>query len=192
VFLEGVPESGAPAADWITADPQLVSTVRLKDGGATDIAIVLDDRDEALASIDFDAAWHRWLHLSNLVGWRTDMSGVAVTTWSRLAGSPTPAKDAGSEHPPLPAAWQALADLATAAEIHFIRMLAESGAPVPGMGMEVGTGIPLSFVWPDHRVAIALELTDEETTTVTASGWTLLDPGSDDLATQVAALTGGA
>jgi ATP-dependent helicase YprA (DUF1998 family) len=191
VFLEGVPESKGPAADWIAADTQLVSAVRLKDGGATDIAIVLDDRDDALGSVAFDAAWRRWLHLSNLLGWRADMSGVEITTWSRLAASPVPGKSAGPEHPALPAAWQTLADLATPAEIHIIRRLAESGTSVPGMGTEVGTGIPLSFVWADDHVAIALELTDDETAIVTSSGWTLLDPESDDLATQVAALTGG-
>src|SRR5690606_26205936 len=57
VFLDGAPGGGSPSADWIMTDGALVATTRLGTKGATEFALVLDDRDEALASLGFDHAW---------------------------------------------------------------------------------------------------------------------------------------
>ena len=59
------------------------------------------------------------------------------------------------------------------------------------MGVEVGGGIPISFAWTVPRVAVALDLQDSEPEALEADGWKLIDPQSDDLAAQVATLTGG-
>ncbi|GAA1941672.1 DEAD/DEAH box helicase [Microbacterium aoyamense] len=195
VFVEGLPKSPIPAPDWVTAAGPLVSATRLKGGGATDFALVLDDRDEALADAGFDHAWRLWLHLSNVVGWRADMSGVEITTLSRLAAA-TPLSAAAPGVTPtgateLPSEWASLAAYATGAERHVIDRLAAASIPLPEMGVEVGGGIPISFAWADARVAISLDLQDGEADSLTSDGWTLLDPQSDDLAAQVAALTGG-
>lgn len=195
VFTEGLPNTGVQAPDWIVADGPLVSTTRLKQGGVTEFALVLDDRDEALAAVGFDRAWRLWLHLSNIVGWRADMSGVEITTSSRLitAAATSSAAAAASSAPSadLPAAWAALAEFATAAERSVIDRLAAASVTLPEIGVEAAGGIPISFAWPNARVAIALGMQDGETESLEADGWTLIDPQSDDLAARVAALTGG-
>ena len=192
VFTQGLPRSGGQAADWVSADGPLVSATRLKSGGATDFALVLDDRDEALSSTDFDHAWRMWLHLSNVVGWRTDMSGVEITTRSRLpASAPASASAPAPDVVVLPAAWAALAAYASPPERAVIDKLGASGGAVPEMGIEAAGGIPISFAWSTVKAAIALDLEDGEADAVRAAGWTLIDPESDDLVAEVATLTGG-
>jgi hypothetical protein len=192
VFAEGLPTTAAPAPDWVAAHGQLVSTTRLKQHGTTEFALVLDDRDEALGATDFDRSWRLWLHLSNLVGWRSDMSGVEITTRSRLAvtSTPTPPTDSSAPGTELPAEWAALAQHASETERAVVERLAAASVPVPRMGVEASGGIPLSFAWADARVTIALDLQDGEGDALIADGWTLVDPQSADLAAQVAALTG--
>ena len=90
----------------------------------------------------------------------------------------------------LPADWAELAALATDEEKEIIATLASASVPLPEMGVETGGGIPLSFVWPGRRVAIALGLQDGEADMLADEGWTLIDPTADDLAAQVAALMG--
>lgn len=191
VFTEGLPKGGAQAADWIAGDAPLVSATRLKQAGATDFALVLDDRGESLARADFDRAWRLWLHLSNIVGWRTDMSGVEITTLSRLTAAAAPPSTSAAPAVDLSSAWGSLAAFATAAEKGVIVRLAAASVALPEMGVEAGAGIPISFAWPEPRIAIALDLQDGEAEALAADGWTLIDPQSDDLAAQVAALTGG-
>jgi hypothetical protein len=193
VFAEGLPKTAVPAPDWVTAHGRLVSTTRLKQHGTTEFALVLDDHDDALTATDFDRSWRLWLHLSNLVGWRTDMSGVEITTRSTLAvaSATTPPTGSPAAAAELPAEWATLAQHATRSERAVIERLAAASIPLPQLGVEASGGIPLSFAWGDARVTIALGLQDGEAEILAADGWTLLDPESDDLAAQVAALTGG-
>jgi ATP-dependent helicase YprA (DUF1998 family) len=189
VFAGGLPENGTPAPDWIVANGPLVATTRLKPGGVTEFALVLDDSDDALAEVGFDRAWRLWLHLSNLVGWRTDLSGLEITTRSRLAAAaPTTTTSAPVD---LPEDWAALTKIATTAEKEIIGRLASASISPPRMGVESAGGIPISFVWSAARVAIALDLQDGEADALADEGWTLIDPRSADLVAQVAALTGG-
>ena len=189
VFTEGLPKTAVPAADWVTAQGQLVSTTRLKQHGATEFALVLDDRDDALAATGFDRSWRLWLHLSNIVGWRGDMSGVEITTRSRLStvtAAPSPASA-----PDLPPDWASLAENARDDELAIITQLAGAALPLPRMGVEATGGIPLSFAWPKAKVTIALGLQNGEHEELEAEGWTLVDPDSTTLAADVSALIGG-
>ena len=157
----------------------------------TEFALVLDDRDEAIATAGFDRAWRLWLHMSNIVGWRSDMSGVEITTVSRIAARIAAEAPASAATVELSVEWAALAEHATAAERIVIERLAAASVPLPEMGVEGGGGIPISFAWTVPRVAVALDLQDGEPESLEADGWKLVDPQSDDLAAQVAALTGG-
>lgn len=189
VFTEGLPKTAVPAPDWVAAHGPLVSTTRLKQHGATEFALVLDDGDEALGTPGFDRAWRLWLHLSNIVGWRGDMSGVEITTRSRLATvSAVPSATTSVE---LPAEWMALAEHARDDELAVIEQLAAAAVPRPEMGVEAAGGIPLSFAWPKPRIAIALGLQDGEHEMLEADGWTLVDPKSVNLAADVSTLIGG-
>ena len=189
VFAEGLPTTAVPAPDWVMAAGPLVSATRLKQHGTTEFALVLDDRDEALAGPGFDPAWKLWLHLSNIVGWRGDMSGVEITTRSRLAAASTVPSSGSTTD--LPAEWAALAENARDAELAVITELAAASAPLPQMGVEAAGGIPLSFAWPKAKVTIAVGLQDGEHEMLETEGWTLIDPDSTNLAADVSALIGG-
>ena len=73
----------------------------------------------------------------------------------------------------------------------MIERLAAASVPLPEMGVEVGDGIPISFAWTAQRVAVAIDLQVGESESLEADGWKLIDSQSEDLAAQVAALTGG-
>lgn len=127
------------------------------------------------------------------MGWRTDTWGVEITTLSRrtgAAGGPSAFEPTITEIA-LPGPWAALATYATATELQILERLSAASVALSEMGIEADGGIPLSFAWADARVGIALDLNVRETGSLTGDGWTLLDPQSDDLAAQVAALTGG-
>ncbi|MDN3495284.1 DEAD/DEAH box helicase [Planococcus sp. APC 4015] len=188
VFAEGLPTTVVAAPDWVMAAGPLVSTTRLKQHGATEFALVLDDRDEVLDTPDFDRAWKLWLHLSNIVGWRDDMSGVEITTRSGLVSSTAPPSGSRVD---LPAEWAALADNAREVELAVIAQLAAASTPLPQMGVEAAGGIPLAFAWPDAKVTIAVSLQDGEPEMLEAEGWTLIDPDSTNLAADVSALIEG-
>lgn len=51
-------------------------------------------------------------------------------------------------------------------------------------------GISVSFAWPDHKIAVTLDLVDDERAAVSGEGWTLLDPADDDFTDGLAILTG--
>ena len=61
--------------------------------------------------------------------------------------------------------------------------------PLPEVGFEAAGGVPISFAWPAQRLAIALDLEQDETDALLEADWKLIDPQSDALATQVIALT---
>lgn len=191
-FLQGIPKADGPVVDWIFDDAPLIATVHYVGSGTTETALVLDDGDEALASAGFDRAWRRWLHLSNVIGWRGDSTGVEITTRSRLGATVAAPTAVGTltDSSALSPEWKTLADYATSDELAVIEALAATDAPMPEMGVEVGAGIPLTFAWPEANKAIALGLTDDERAAVASAGWLLIDPETDDLAAHLAAPSG--
>jgi hypothetical protein len=166
--------------EWVTRHGRLAVAGRLGAKGATDVAVVLDDRDEALVDVEFDRSWRLWLHLSNLLGWGADPSRSTMTTVTAV--------DKGSGIGPvdvavfeLQAEWVPLADLTTPSERKVLTRLAQAGVPVPTIGTETKEGLVLSFAWADAGFAIAWGLTDEDLAASAAEGWNVVDSGREDL-----------
>lgn len=186
VLIEGLPATTPTARGWVTSAGGLVTAARLTDNnGNTEFAIVLDDSDEALSSSGFDDAWRMWLHLSNVVGWRQNQSGLEITTRSQVStAAPASAPIA------LDPEWEALAAYASDDELTVISALSALGVAMPEMGVEATGGIPLSFAWMGPRVAIALDLQEGEADALAVDGWTLVDLEATDFADQITVLTG--
>lgn len=76
--------------------------------------------------------------------------------------------------------WKPLAESATSAEKTLIAALAAvPGTPIPKMGLELGDGIPFSFVWEVERVATAWGLDDDDRESLASLGWTAVEPEAD-------------
>jgi len=60
----------------------------------------------------------------------------------------------------------------------------------PEVGYEVD-GIPLDFAWPDRRVAVAVELAEEDRAEVEAQGWTFLPADAEQITAALAAREAG-
>lgn len=193
VFADGLPAAAGNAPDWAVEDGPLVSTTRVLAQGANEYVLALDDSDAALGSLDFERAWLLWLHLSNVVGWRQDLSGVKITTRSRLTVAGTiPVTTSQTTTAALPPEWAVLAaQPASPAELAMLQRLAATGVAVPVVGYETADGIPLNFAWVEHKAAIGFDLAEDDLVDLRTAGWTLIDPDSSDFDADIAALTTG-
>ncbi|MGM7698485.1 DEAD/DEAH box helicase [Microbacterium sp. A84] len=173
----GTPGNGSA---WVVEDGALVHATRMGAQGASEFALVIDDRDTALQSTGFKDAWRRWLHLSNMIGWRHDLSGIEIVSLSQIADGSKATSPVGTVDFPLvelSIEWRELADHATALERELINELAVAGvASIPVMGVELGDGIPFAFVWKDERVATTWGLTEADREDLSAEGWTVINP----------------
>jgi len=93
----------------------------------------------------------------------------------------------------MPAAWRALADLASDQERALLVALADLGSlPAPELGFETDTGVPLDVAWPDARIAVDLDVDDDTRQELADAGWTLVPADPDAIAEAVAAALKGA
>ena len=143
--------------------------------GRTNSVLVLDDRQDALQSPGFADDWRLWLRLSNLL-----MDASPIYALSEVGGA-VPAQAT----PALPAVgdaeWAALLVQAMGDELDVLIALAAHGAPIPQLGLEIGDGIPVSFAWPDRKVAASSQLTEEDRAELTAAGWIVVPATFDSL-----------
>lgn len=167
---------------WVTRRGALAFATRMGAQGRSEFALLIDDRVPALAADGFADAWRLWLHLSNVIGWRRDLSGVEIMALSQLetVGASDVLGKVDLPATNLSVEWQALADNATSRERTLISTLARTpGVPVPKMGLELGDGIPFSFVWEDERVAATWGLNADDLEALTSLGWTAVEPELD-------------
>lgn len=153
----------------------VVIAARSKTATEFDTALVLDDRIVALSQDDFGVAWRTWLQWSNVLGICPPGSRPFIGALSEvLAAAAQPDDDTEVQ---FPAAWTALLAGATDAELSLLTELAAvQGVPLPALGAEVGDGVPLAISWPDRRLAVDLELIDEDRTQLADLGWKLFAP----------------
>lgn len=136
----------------------------------TDVALILDDRDEALLEDDFEDAWREWLRLSNLLSPRG--SAVSIGTVSDFRDAPMPG--AAAHTADLSGAWAGLMSTATPAEQSLLVALAEAGVDVPEMGLEV-EGVPVSMTWTAPQpTAVLLEAEPGDDELLSDAGWTVV------------------
>ncbi len=141
VFLDDPPSEpgaeGTEPAFWWRAGP-LGVLVRVTQGhGAlsTDLAVVIDDRDDALTDPGHDEAWREWLRISNALTLRTGPMSIttvsqALTTTGADAGTlvetepaaaRTPVGETARETVDLPPEWRKqMANAFSAAEVDLL------------------------------------------------------------------------
>ena len=146
-------------------------------GRATEIAVLVDDRAERLGQ-QHKVAWQDWLRLSNLLnlrlqdGSRTDMDAVASEAGpgqvdvvdpkvrgraGRSPGRPARARPSGRSSR-CSSCWPS-------ASCRFRLWVTRRQ-----------DGLPLSISWPDHQVAVDLDLTDDDRDELAGLGWTVVPP----------------
>ena len=181
---DSLQQGNGDAPVWAWRDDTLVVLSRMNPKNqATEIAVVLDDRDAAVG-LPHRPAWQAWLRLSNLVGLRS--VGTTVTARSAVATAPPPTQ-AAPDTPVVDVAWTPVLEEATEAERGYLLALSAEDVPLPELGVEID-GIPLGPSWPERKVTVALDLVDDERGLLVDLGWTVVDTDIDALR---AALTEG-
>ncbi|MCA9546512.1 MAG: UvrD-helicase domain-containing protein, partial [Myxococcales bacterium] len=79
-----------------------------------------------------------------------------------------------AELPAVDAAEAALEDVAPALVAGLQRLL-EAGVPAPQVGLDAGDGAVLELAWPERRLGLVLDPTDEDRSSLSAEGWTLVE-----------------
>jgi hypothetical protein len=145
--------------------------------------LVVDDRKDTIADAERSAAgWREWLRISNALALREQPTVITALTEADTSTAGTAEKlrsvrDIGFDLV-LDPAWQAARDLTeTDDERAFLDELARLSAdggpslPSPDVGYEIGDGLPVDFAWPDARIAVFLDLTDDDPRIAELSDW---------------------
>lgn len=171
-----------------------------------DVAVVLDDRESAVAlGDDFLSAWLEWLRISNVVGFSSPGKSVEISTvTASLDGRGARADSHGigeeaiastiggvdvvmvdGNEVTLSDEWStffAQEDLFSPNELDFARRLAASGIEsVPEWGHESDSGLSLDFAWPDRKFGVLLDPIDGDEEDLRADGWTLVSATVDSV-----------
>lgn len=196
---------------WTSGPLTVLSAPKQGDKTSFDVAVVLDDRDQAVAADGFAEAWQEWLRISNVFGLRSPVATTEITTVQlmlRSAGSgDAPFSTASSSEPvgqegpaveylvPLDGGdvsdeWAELIanDDMSPAELEFARALVVAGVDeVPEWGLETEDGgVSLDFAWADHRVAVLVAPMDGDVEAAQKEGWTLVSVNADMVRTTLA------
>ncbi|ABW14777.1 Helicase superfamily 1 and 2 ATP-binding [Parafrankia sp. EAN1pec] len=180
--------------------------------------LVLDDRDDGLATEAGVRAWRSWLALSNILGHATRTAlpiALSQCTDDRSAGADRPGADAAgaradtgtgagadrettavtSREDALSPPWADLVlNALDDAEKTLLRGLARAGVPLPEQGHETAGGFPLDLAWPDARVAVLVHPEDVDgalRAELTGGGWRIADPDPARVAGLLATAGGG-
>ncbi|MBI9114980.1 DEAD/DEAH box helicase [Sanguibacter suaedae] len=193
--LLGEPDITGTTAAWRWREGPLVLLARAQGEEQTsnvELAILLDDRDEAVTGPDHRAAWQRWIHLSNAINLRTHTTVLGALSQIDLGATGTPAASLGqSPRVDLAHEWRVIleADPAatgghaplSASEREVLVQLERAGLPAPEVGEEVEDGIPVFVCWPTLKVALDHDLDHTDRTDLVSAGWTVLPLDSPTL-----------
>nr|WP_227993825.1 DEAD/DEAH box helicase [Pseudactinotalea sp. HY160] len=147
-------------------------------GSRSRIAVVLDDRRVGLDHAD---AWRAWLHLSNLLAFRTDPTLITVASALETDTAAEPAHAprldvSHRERLDLTPAWQEALAEATSSERGLLEAMVryDVSLPAPSIGLEVGDGLPLGPSWPTARLTVDDDYDDETRAEIEELGWRIL------------------
>lgn len=172
-----LPTAGEKVA-WAWKQDTLTVLARNTHGRATEIAVLLDDRDEHLGE-HHKQAWTDWLRLSNLLNLRLQEAHVLARSQVSDPAAENLVVDVA--HPAmtvkLSGPWADLVEqvIGDAAK-DLIAELADAGVVPPEVGREAGDGIPLEIAWPDRQVVVDLELTADDRDDLAGLGWVVVPP----------------
>ena len=119
-------------------------------------AVVLDDAE---AGPDGKASWQEWLWLSNLLSLRQAETVITTRNHMKLGSVVVPEVEN--------------VDGATEVEVVLLALIDELKLPKPAVGAEV-EGIMTSITWPEYKIAVDLELYDEDRADLVDLGWRLV------------------
>lgn len=176
--------SGNPA--WLHRDGFLSVVSRIMDpslgmASGVEMAIILDDRESALAKAD-NGGWRAWLRLANLTGLRTALTNIRTLSQVEVGVKAAPVENASRlGATDFTSEWTTAITLAySPLEKDFVRLMAESsGIPVPEVGFETSDGIPVPVAWADQRIAADVNLSDEDRIDLALAGWLVIEATID-------------
>lgn len=159
------------------------AAIRMSPGSqtSTEVAVVMDDADEALNEHAKDP-WREWLRWGNLLNFRSLPTEITSRA-ALLEGLATPTPEPAVEPEPVAASgltgpWRDVYDEVSASERELVAMLAAAELPIPDIGEEF-RGIPLEISWPDHKVVVDIGIADDEREQLSAAGWALTAAETD-------------
>lgn len=165
----------------------------------THVNVVLDDTEEAIASIDFSHAWHEWLTLSNALMLRSWPHETEIHSSTQLRKE-KPAEQASERTSPATdttfTTWPTVVEelgsaVATPGRLELLTELATLGVSEPQAGEEVGSqGIMVDLAWPESRVAVIFEPEPDDKDVLAEDGWTLVASAASDI-TMALGMTAG-
>jgi len=183
------PSDGQPNAWWWQAGP--VGCLTRTTGAVMEIALIIDDRADAIASPDHADAWREWLRIANTLNLRDQPTWVTTASEALAVPAKRTARPTAGEGA-VPESWRSvLGSELTEEEREFADRMARYVAfpiPVPAVGDEEN-GIPIDFAWRVWHVAVCLDLDDDTRRDLEAHGWHCVPA---DPAAVAAALSGDA
>jgi hypothetical protein len=177
--LGGAPLAGTPPSAWAWQRDTVVLYARQHGtvNGASEVGLVLDDRDDRLGPEHADA-WRAWLRFSNYLNLRKLPTSITV---SSLVGSQKAAAVGAEAEDEVPAELREDYDLASMAERRFMLQIHAAGLPRATYGFETESGLPLSISWPDQQVAVAVEMEASDVRELVDDGWRVVEPDVEAL-----------
>ena len=178
-------DAGDQASWWWQSGP-LGALVRVRGVNHVDIALVLDDRSETVASAGFSSHWHEWLRISNALALRPNTVHTEIVTVGSVPESPAPSVTPTID---LSSSWTAAIELVYGEEAnHFAGELAAAGVVAPDLvGEEMGAGVPVDFAWSAPKVAVLIAPNATDQADIQAEGWTVVEPDLNAIKAALAA-----
>lgn len=155
---------------------------------------VVDDTSDGVHAMGHQLRWHDWLHWGNLlqfangafsehvIATRGEQAAIDLGNLVLVPGA-HPSDDQGGDQGDDTVATQVPADsdidLITDGRVSLlVRRVMARGVGVPEVGWEIdGEGglPPLEAAWPEQRVAVLVDMTNDEIAEVVADGWKAKD-----------------
>jgi hypothetical protein len=175
--LDDQPLGSGDSDGWVWRYGAAVLVARVDDADTTAVsaALVLDDRPAALTGGTHPKAWREWLRLANLLNLRPATRIEAVTN---LHAAPPLAQPTLATSPieTLTAGWYQAMELATAEERPLLLAYAAAGLPVPDVGEETDSGLPLAIAWKDQQGVVDIVLEPGDRIELENTGWHVAAP----------------
>lgn len=175
--LLGETQPAGTMAGWRWREGPLVLLARAHGTQPTspvELAVVIDDRADAVADPDHKHAWQNWLRLSNAINLRAHTTTVTALSQVELdastpASTPLPGSDIDLSHE-----WKLTLELDLDDEERTVLAeLQRAGLPAPTVGTEID-GIPILVSWPQDKVLLDFDLAPDEQGIARGAGWTVL------------------
>lgn len=170
--------SGQARAWWWTHD-HLGVLVRARTQALIDVVVLLDDRDEAVASPTFRDSWLLWLELSNVLQNRGAEALTLLTSYSADDGlTSTVVVQPSVDAVPTGTAWDEVRTQIVPEAVSLVEELIAAHLPPPdAVGDDIGRhNIPVELAWTGPRVAVLINPEPEDVSDLEQDGWRVLEP----------------